>query len=51
MSLYVVILIKVGFSQKIALLPALCPGTIALPIIAKADVISTQRIGRSSSLT
>ena len=38
-----------GSAQKIALAASTFVMTIALPVIAKADVISTPRIGRSSS--
>ena len=38
-----------GSVQKIALAASTFVMTIALPVIAKADVISTPRIGRSSS--
>lgn len=38
-----------GLAQKIALAASTFVMTIALPVIAKADVISTPRIGRSSS--
>ena len=37
-----------GSAQKIALAASTFVMTIALPVIAKADVISTPRIGRSS---
>ena len=39
-----------GSAQKIALAASTFVMTVALPVIAKADVISTPRIGRSSSL-
>lgn len=38
-----------GSVQKLALAASTFVMTIALPVIAKADVISTPRIGRSSS--
>ena len=38
-----------GSAQKIALAASTFVMTVALPVIAKADVISTPRIGRSSS--
>ena len=38
-----------GSAQKIALAASTFVMTIAFPVIAKADVISTPRIGRSSS--
>ena len=38
-----------GSDQKIALAASTFVMTVALPVIAKADVISTPRIGRSSS--
>ncbi|MBF0905974.1 MAG: hypothetical protein HXK37_04990 [Atopobium sp.] len=38
-----------GSAQKIALAVSVFVMTVALPVIAKADVISTPRIGRSSS--
>ena len=38
-----------GSAQKIALVASTFVMTIALPVIATADVISTPRIGRSSS--
>ena len=38
-----------GSAQKIALAASTFVMTIALPVIALADVISTPRIGRSSS--
>ena len=38
-----------GSAQKIALAASTFDMTVALPVIAKADVISTPRIGRSSS--
>ena len=38
-----------GSAQKIALAASAFVMAIALPVIAKADVISTPRIGRSSS--
>lgn len=39
-----------GLAQKIALAVSVFVMAVALPVIAKADVISTPRIGRSSSL-
>ena len=38
-----------GLAQKIALAASTFVMTIALPVIALADVIDTPRIGRSSS--
>lgn len=38
-----------GSAQKIALAVSVFVMAVALPVIAKADVISTPRIGRSSS--
>ena len=38
-----------GSAQKIALAASTFVMTVALPVIAKADVISMPRIGRSSS--
>ena len=38
-----------GLAQKIALAASVFVMAVALPVIAKADVISTPRIGRSSS--
>lgn len=38
-----------GLAQKIALAVSVFVMAVALPVIAKADVISTPRIGRSSS--
>ena len=39
-----------GLAQKIALAASVFVMAVALPVIAKADVISTPRIGRPSSL-
>lgn len=39
-----------GLAQKIALAVSVFVMAVALPVIAKADVISTPRIGRPSSL-
>ncbi|KGF13403.1 hypothetical protein HMPREF1647_05075 [Lancefieldella parvula DNF00906] len=49
MSLYRHLHSSFGSVQKIALAASTFVMTIALPVIAKADVISTPRIGRSSS--
>ena len=38
-----------GSAQKIAFTVSVFVMAVALPVIAKADVISTPRIGRSSS--
>lgn len=38
-----------GSAQKIAFTASVFVMAVALPVIAKADVISTPRIGRSSS--
>lgn len=49
MSLYRHLRSSLGSAQKIVLAASTFVMTIALPVIAKADVISTPRIDRSSS--
>ena len=49
MSLYRHLRSSLGSAQKIVLAASTFVMTIAFPVIAKADVISTSRIGRSSS--
>ena len=49
MSLYRHLRSSLGSAQKITLAASTFVMTIALPVIALADVIDTPRIGRSSS--
>lgn len=49
MSLYRHLRSSLGSAQKIALAVSVFVMAAALPVIAKADVIDTPRIGRSSS--
>ena len=49
MSLYRHLRSSLGSAQKIALAVSTFVMTIALPVIAKADVISTPRVGLATS--
>lgn len=49
MSLHRHLRSSLGSAQKIALAVSVFVMAVALPVIVKADVISTPRIGRSSS--
>ena len=49
MSLYRHLRSSLGSAQKIALAVSVFVMAVALPVIVKADAISTPRIGRSSS--
>ena len=49
MSLYRHLRSSLGSAQKIALAASTFVMTIALPVIAKADVISTPRVGLATS--
>ena len=49
MSLYRHLRASLGSAHKIVLAVSVFVMAVALPVIAKADVISTPRIGRSSS--
>lgn len=49
MSLYRHLRSSLGSAQKIALAVSVFVMTVALPVIAKADVISTPRVGLATS--